>query len=593
MRTHRVIDNERGIALVVVLLVVLAVAAIIAGAAMLGSNTTLINKHQARLSVLETVADAGLEEARSRINGDKTQYPDTLYSVIEAGATVYASDGSVIPNVKRWLYVGPSGVTTGQYGVFGSVVAVAQDPQGNRVVRRGEVFQESFSKYAYFTTVEGLIYFASGDQIFGPVHSNDVLHIHSSGATFHGPVSTAQTISGLSFGTYKQGYTQNVPIIPMPTTADLAKLKNQALIGNTAIAGSNNGNAGQARTRIEFVALDLNADGDSTDDDEGFMKVYESNTEWWVVADTNKWAGTSSKDGVRDSPNCGHSGGGTPHGTTFVTFESHVLPTGTDSKSNAPSNGTRRCYLGGSDILNPLGAFLPADGRGTWLAWPGAVDPRVTAVAVAGQAPFLWPITRVLNPNFKGVIHVDGKVAVSGKLRGRVTLAATGNIILADDVTYVTNPGAGNCKDILGMFSGDSIVVADNLLNDPIPWLQGQGAVQWDETPDEFIHGFVLALEIFTVQQYYQGSTNASLCGTANSGRGCLFLTGGIIQTRRGAVGLTNGSGYIKRYSYDQCGLTSPPPYFPTTGHFARGHYFEVEPTGFDIAAYWDLLTPN
>jgi hypothetical protein len=600
MRTHRVIENERGIALVVVLLVVLAVAAIIAGAAMLGSNTSLIGRHQARLSVLETVADAGLEEARSRINGDKTQYPDSGFNVIEAGATVYASDGSVIPNVKRWLYVGPSGVTTGQYGVFGSVVAVAEDPQGNRVVRRGEVFQESFSKYAYFTTIEGLIYFANGDQIFGPVHSNDVINIASSGATFHGPVSTGQTISGLSYGTYNQGYKQNVPIIPMPGTADLNKLKNQALIGSTAIAGSNNGNAGQARTRIEFVALDLNLDGDSTDADEGFMKVYESNSEWWVVADTNNYPGTGSSAGVRNSPNCGHvyTGAGANHAALgFVTFANHPVAwaAGNDSKSNAPNNGgtTRRCFLGGSDILNPLGAFLPADGRGTWLAWPGAVDPRVIAVVGAVQAPYMWPITRGLNPNFKGVVHVEGKVAVSGKLRGRVTLAATGNIILADDVTYVTNPGSGNCKDILGMFSGDSIVVADNLLNNPVPYIGSSTTpVQWDETQDEFIHGFVLALEIFTVQRYNFGSTNASLCGTANSGRGCLFLTGGIIQKQRGAVGLTNGSGYIKRYSYDQCGLENPPPYFPTTGHFARGHYFEVEPTGFDVAAYWSLLTP-
>jgi len=599
MRTHRVIDNERGIALVVVLLVVLAVAAIIAGAAMLGSNTTLINKHQARLSVLETVADAGLEEARSRINGDKTQYPDSGYSVIEAGATVYASDGSVIPNVKRWLYVGPSGVTTGQYGVFGSVVAVAQDPQGNRVVRRGEVFQESFSKYAYYTTVEGLIYFASGDQIFGPVHSNDVIKIASSGATFFGPVTTAQTISGKSYGTFKQGYQERVPVIPMPTTADLDKLKNQAVIGNTAIAGSNNGNAGQARTRIEFVALDLNADGDSTDDDEGFMKVYQSNIEWWVVADTVGWSGTGATKGVRDSPNCGHvyTGSGANHAALgFVTFANHpiVWSSGNDSKSNAPGQGgtTRRCYLGGSDLLNTPQVFTPIDARGSWMAWPGAVDPRVTAVAGA-QAPFLWPITRVLNPNFKGVIHVEGKVAVSGRLRGRVTLAATGNIILADDVTYVTNPGAGNCKDILGMFSGDSIVVADNLLNNPVPWLQGQSAVHWDESWDEFIHGFVLALEIFTVQNYFTGSTTAEPCGARNAGRGCLFVTGGIIQKQRGAVGLTDGHGYIKRYSYDQCGLTNPPPYFPTTGHFARGHYFEVEPTGFDVAAYWSLLTPH
>ena len=74
-------------------------------------------------------------------------------------------------------------MTFGQYGVFGSIVSIAQDPQGNRVIRRGEVFQESFSKYAYFTTIEGSIVFANGDQIQGPVHSNDNITINSSGAT--------------------------------------------------------------------------------------------------------------------------------------------------------------------------------------------------------------------------------------------------------------------------------------------------------------------------------------------------------------------------------------------------------------------------
>jgi hypothetical protein len=222
---------------------------------------------------------------------------------------------------------------------------------------------------------------------------------------------------------------------------------------------------------------------------------------------------------------------------------------------------------------------------------------------VAGaQAPFLWPITRVLNPNFKGVVYVEGKVAVSGKLRGRVTLAATGSIIIPDDVTYVTNPGAGNsCKDILGLFSGDSVVVADNLLNHPFPYIGSSStAVHWDESWDEFIHGFVLALEIFTAERYNStspsppASVTAEPCGGVNAGRGCLFLTGGIIQKQRGAVGLVgNNPGFVKRYSYDQCGLEKPPPYFPTTGRFARGHYFEVEPTGFDVAAYWSLLTPN
>src|ERR1044071_6333020 len=57
MRGQRMIDNERGIALVVVLLVVVAVAAIIAGSPLLSSSTTLTARHEAPLGVLETAAD--------------------------------------------------------------------------------------------------------------------------------------------------------------------------------------------------------------------------------------------------------------------------------------------------------------------------------------------------------------------------------------------------------------------------------------------------------------------------------------------------------------------------------------------------------
>jgi hypothetical protein len=320
------------------------------------------------------------------------------------------------------------------------------------------------------------------------------------------------------------------------------------------------------------------------------------------MADTVNYNGTSSTAGVRNSPNCGHyyTGSGSHH-AGFTTFADHPTSwsSGNDSKSNAPANGVRRCFLGGSDSLNPAPQlFVPADSRGAWLLWSGAVDPRVATAlgANAAEAPYLWPINRVINPNFKGVIYVSGKVAVSGKLRGRVTLAASGNIVIADDITYVTNPGAASCADILGMFSGNDIVIADNLLNDPVPYYSGTSTpTHWDPDGgwDETIHGFVLALNIFTVQNYDEGSTDDEPCGGVDAGRGCIYLTGGIIQKQRGAVGLTSGRGYIKRYAYDACGLESPPPYFPTTGHFARGHYFEVEPTGFDIDSFWSLLIPH
>ena len=80
---------------------------------------------------------------------------------------------------------------------------------------------------------------------------------------------------------------------------------------------------------------------------------------------------------------------------------------------------------------------------------------------------------------------------------------------------------------------------------------------------------------------------NCLIGGTFNAGRGCLITFGGIIQSRRGAVGLTSGEGYIKRYQYDACGATDPPPYYPTTGVFVKNRFYELDPTRFNVAAWY------
>ena len=579
--------NERGIALVTVLLVTLVVLTLMSTAAVLGGNTALVTRYRQRETLLTTVADAGIEEARSAVNGTRTLMPDTGYKLFETRAVVYDAVGNAIPNVTRTTYIGPTGITSGQYGVFASVVTIAKDVFGNTVVRRGEIDQESFAKYAYFTNTEGLIYFANNDQIYGPVHSNDVINIVASGATFYGPVSTAKTISGRQYGTYKQGFLENAGKIGFPTTADLNKLKAQATPGNMLITSTTTGVLGQATVRIEFVALDLNGDGNTSGDNEGFIRVYQSDSAGWAVADAPS---NYAQFGLRNSTNCGDF-----HGGVFKSAQSHYDGTsGTaDSWSGALNNASKRCYLGGSDSL--WGTFKPNDAHGQWLKWPGPVSPLV---AFRADGQYLWPISRALNPSFKGVIYVNGDVAVSGKLRGRVTLAATGNIVIVDNLTYVTDPSLGGCADILGLFVGNDVVMADNTLNSPqLPQGPAGGAVgnsynTYKATKDEFVHGFLLALNLFTAENYTAGPTNAEGCQTQKDGRGCLYLTGGVIQQTRGATGLSDGHGYIKRYAYDACGQTDPPPYFPTTGHFVRGHYFEVDPTNFDVAAYFKLLTP-
>jgi len=291
---------------------------------------------------------------------------------------------------------------------------------------------------------------------------------------------------------------------------------------------------------------------------------------------------------MRYSRGCGHYH---PDGT-FVAAADHPS-NGPDSYVASLSNVRRRCFLGGADSI--WGGFVADDGYGEWVQRPGTPD---TLLSGRADAQYLYPLSRSMNPDFKGVIHVDGNVVISGVLRGRVTLASSDEIIIGDDITYVSDPGLGTCADILGMFSGTDVVVADNTLNAPQDPGPGNNMFTYDDTKDEFIHGVVLALDQFTVEDYDSGSDRNEACESTQHGRGCLYLTGGIIQNTRGAVGTINnsngrGTGYLKRYAYDQCGATSPPPYFPTTGHFVRGQRYWVDPTGFDIDDYYELLTSN
>ena len=214
-------SNERGIALLTVLLVGFALSAIALASTMWILNAQLVQKSGERAAILNDVAVAALEEGRARITQTPALYPAFNHDTLDLWTTVTDASGATIPNVRRSIYVGPAGVTSGQYGVFGSIISEVRDTFGNRVVRRLQINQESFAKYAYFTTIEGDIVFANNDQIWGPVHSNDQIEIHNSGATFHNTVTTAaSSIQGESNGTFNGGPPKkSVPLIPLPTTA--------------------------------------------------------------------------------------------------------------------------------------------------------------------------------------------------------------------------------------------------------------------------------------------------------------------------------------------------------------------------------------
>ncbi|MEX1184255.1 MAG: hypothetical protein WEF86_13565 [Gemmatimonadota bacterium] len=572
--TNLVLRSRRaGFALALTIIMIVGLTVISTGAVIVGMSSTLVRGYHWKADELGHAADAALETSRALLNADRSLYPDSGYGALEVDAPVQDLEGYALPGVTRSTYVGPVGITSGQYGVFGAVISVVRSGP-NTAIRRAQIVQESFAKFAYFTDVEpSTIAFGGGDQLYGPVHSNDVVRIYSSGATFHGRLTTAETISGSQYGTFRQGFTEGAGVIPMPEMADLEKLQVQAAAGGTSFTGSTSA-VGRATTRIEFVAIDLNGDGDTTDANEGFIRVYSSPDDDWVV-------GAVPVNDMVDEETCGDY-----HAGAFVSADAHNEPGwGGHSSYAALGTSSRRCYLGGDSAL--FNQFRANDGTGSWQQWSGTVSPLLDA---RDDRNYLFPITREMNAGFKGVVFVDGDVAVSGTVRGRVTVAATGDIIIADDLRYSVDPSVGSCEDIIGLFAGGDVVIPYTPL--VAPWRRDGGSyLSFGETPDEFVHGFILTLNQFTVQSYASGSSEDEPCQTNDWGRGCLYLTGGIIQRQRGPVGTSGGTGYVKRYSYDGCGASAPPPYFPTTGNFTRSQYYDVDPTGFDINAYFDMLT--
>jgi hypothetical protein len=658
-RTLRHSADRRGSALILTLVLTLSLASVATSAIYLGGNEQILANTYDQEGTLRYADEAMLQMGKSTLNFDPYAAPDTGFTTVKSNVPVIGADGIPVPGITASMYIGPTSSNTGQFGRFVSVVAVAKNQAGAQVVRRLELAQESFAKFAYWSDHETnngtTIFFNNNDQLWGPVWSNDVISIGSGGARFHGTVGTAQTVSGAGYGTFDAGYTQNQNPITLPNNTVLTALSGYASSGHFSFTAPNSSTVNQTQMRIEFVARPYNGGTGGVSGlpingaDDGFFRVYVSKF------------GAGWLRGDYSTNNCGASyiftnsgtGLGSPTRPAFVPLSENTKPwfkaalinsanynspsnlisrltSSTTFQSTALAQPTARCYLGGDPNLRAVSyrstaayttdsinaatgvpakilaaaqniagdstTFFAADSAtnpmGYWRKYPGAVPPQVAALWPT-EAPFLFPIYRGLNPGTKGVIYVSGTTGVSGTLRGRVTLYATGNVAILRDTKYVTDPSLNNCTaDMLGIISGNNIFVADNALQDP-PFISGLGYKNMDDTKDVFIQGVMMSLNTaFGAENYSSGPNNVNGCEGVTNGRGCLYLTGGIIQENRGAVGLSDGTGFTKRYSYDKCALYNPPPYFPTTGRYTDNRYYEIDPNGFNVAALYHSLTP-
>ena len=478
-RVHR-----RGTALILVLLMTVTLAAIAMSAILLTGSGGMIGRYYDRERDFRYAAEASLQMGKARLLRDTTIHlPDTGFVTLVSGGTIKGADGLVIPNVKVNLYAGYTNITTGQFGQYASIVAEAYDAGGTRYVRRLEMQAENFARYAMFTNTfsSGLCY-STGEFIAGRAHSNQGWYSCNS-PTYYDTVSAVLSVTGGS-PTYNKGKINGAPYIPIPPVGKLAALHSHAVDGNMdVIAGGND--LSSVRTRIEFIALDLNNDNNVTDPNEGFFRVYQAVGPQASTARLEAHMQFEASNGAPMDDMCGDFHMDSTNGKRFYPVSAHdkkwfrnaittgphpqplpadTLPIGSGINDNArdmimrsiPNGGTNfRCYMSGDPhlVATERRVKLPALGAddsllwmiggedttitdstqyGFWQKWSGDVNPVQTALNLIpanthyheyeNHASSLWPLHRSLNPNTKGVIHVHGPIVLSGVLRGSVTV---------------------------------------------------------------------------------------------------------------------------------------------------------------------------
>ncbi|MEO7963314.1 MAG: hypothetical protein ABIT38_05320 [Gemmatimonadaceae bacterium] len=270
------------------MVITIAMGGLALSAIYMAGSTTMLSKLYDRERDYRYAAEWALSVGKARIVTDTSLHlPDSLYVQIMNGATVTDANGTAVPRVKVDLYAGVGGESSGQYGRYIELVAVAYDNGGARHVRRLELQAENFARYAMFVDQFSGVCYGTGEIIRGRAHSNQGW---ASCGTAPGPiytdtVSAYGSISGT--GQFQSARVTPAAVINFPSVAKLSFMPSYASAAGLAFTpaakvGSTGG------TRMEFVAVDLDGDGTFTGPAEGYFRVFEA----YTGATVNPW-GTS------------------------------------------------------------------------------------------------------------------------------------------------------------------------------------------------------------------------------------------------------------------------------------------------------------
>lgn len=690
--THRktLAAGRRGGALLLVLFATVALGAVAAAAVALTQSTQLVSAYQERERDFRYAAEMGLAIGRARVERDTTfALPDSGWRKVLDSATVTDAEGAVIPRTRVTVYAGKSGITTGQFGQYVTLVAVADDGNSTRYVRRLELAAENFARFAMFTNTwsPSNLCYTTGETIRGLGWSNQ--DWKSCGApTYWDTVGAVGTIGTVASGTpgsptWVKGAGSALSgrrPIPMPTVSRLAFMPGYAASANLSFTP-----AASRPMRLEFTSVDVDQNGDSAGTGEGFVRVFEAWSEdpdaavrlrlpaWPSTADFNML-----RDTARVREQCGdfHNGKFYPavvHATAWfraanpaatdymappradypnslgvvryrgtANADPRTAPSGaqavvldqtTHNKVFNSAQGTR-CYPAGAPQLaaveripgQPNGrggtwtaadaqkggedtTFTPTGRWGAWRPWPGstALAAKLNSAPLnkrRNEGPWLFPLGKQWNAGWRGVLHVAGDAYLSGLVRARLTVYATGALTFLDDLVYVTAPNTpgqacdAEATNLLGIIAAGNVMIDENALQRPVRVAPGNtiaNPVRFmgsGGTPHFRLHAVVMSLTgtVGVVNPSSGPSVSAGACLGASFSGGCINQVGGVIEQSISATTAGSGTGFAENREVDRCMLESSPPYFPTTGRFIMNRYFESDPARFNADALYRTL---
>lgn len=518
--------RDAGIALPTVLLSMLVLTAFALAALAFVVQSAPANRTTADAKGALAAAQAGVDEYTSRLNGKPTYYtavdPTNLAFTRRGNGAPFTDGrdprGALVPGTTDAYFsyvVLTRATTTARDGIIR--VRVTGNASGQTKSLTASYGVDGLLKYIYLTDVETLYPLLFADQQT-PSTRDAYLH-HCERHWYDDPEGTGRWSNSFTY----EGKPYNLACTDIQFTA------------NDVIRGRLHSNDA------------LNVGGNAT-----FEKPV---TTYWTTSNnpknslTRPWRGT-----------------GTPRVTTPKIGSNVSLPTSNvklRAQSQVPGVGCQ--YTGET-------SFIFAEDSVKVLS-PNTVattSPECFDVTKPGQEQTIKPIPEVMfvangtscsrtrvtylqsdqGASLGGTTTLDdckaGNAFVSGKLLGRVTVAAENDIVVTGNTTYAGGLGG---DDVLGLVPNNYVWVYHPVekVGNSIRDVGGKQVTRIDAA--------ILSLQrSFLVQNWNLGGKESPT----------LTVNGAIAQKFRGPVGLSDGSGYTKNYVYDARLQNLPPPYFLT-----------------------------